>query len=114
LASLTCSARPPNSGWTALASRKYIKLEIVDGPWLAVDDTFSPEPPSAPQVDPGAPADEEMRAAWGAWSRRRATELRAALQSAIRAGDDGVIVRVKQAVGVALAEHPRSPTNSTA
>ena len=40
VASLTCSARPPNSGWTALASKNYMKLEIVDGSWLAVDDTF--------------------------------------------------------------------------
>jgi hypothetical protein len=39
VASLTCSARPPNSGWTALASKNYIKLEIVDGSWLAVDQT---------------------------------------------------------------------------
>ena len=48
-----------------------------------------------------------MEAAWEAWSRssERATELRAALQSAIRAGDDGEIVRVKQAVGAVLAEH---------
>ena len=36
VATLTCSARPPNSGWTALASKNYIKLEIVDGSWLAV------------------------------------------------------------------------------
>jgi hypothetical protein len=107
LASLTCSARAPNSGWTALASKNYIKLEIVDGSWLAADDTFSPEPPSAPEVDPDAPDDEEMEAAWEAWSRSsaRATELRAALQSAIRAGDDGEIARVKQGVGEALAEH---------
>lgn len=32
VASLTCSARPPNSGWTALTFKNdYIKLEIVDG-----------------------------------------------------------------------------------
>ena len=107
VASLTCSARPPNSGWTALASKNYIKLEIVDGSWLAVDDTFSPEPPSAPELDPGAPDDEEMQAAWEAWSEssERATELRAQLQSAIRAGDDDEIARVKQEVGVVLAEH---------
>ena len=107
VASLTCSARPPNSGWTALASKNYIKLEIVDGSWLAVNDTFSPEPPSAPELDPGAPDDEEMQAAWEAWSEssKRATELRAALQSAIRAGNDDEIARVKQEVGVVLAEH---------
>ena len=32
-------------------------------------------------------------------------ELRAALQSAIQAGDDGEIARLKQAVGAVLAEH---------
>jgi hypothetical protein len=107
VASLTCSARPPNSGWTVIASKNYIKLEIVDGSWLAVDDTFSPEPPSVPELDPGAPDDEEMQAAWEAWSEssERATELRVALQSAIRAGDDDEIARVKQEVGVVLAEH---------
>jgi hypothetical protein len=46
VASLTCSARPPNAGWTALASKNYIKLEIVDGSWLAVDEMFKPEPPT--------------------------------------------------------------------
>jgi hypothetical protein len=107
VASLTCSARPPNSGWTAVASKNYIKLQIVDGSWLAVDDTFGPEPPSAPEVDAGAPDDEEMQAAWESWSQssERTTELRAALQSAIRGGDDGEIVRVKEEVGAALAEH---------
>jgi hypothetical protein len=112
VASLTCCARPPNSGWTALASKNYIRLEIVEGSWLAVDDTFSPEPPLAPELDPGAPDDEEMQAAWEAWSRssEHATELRVALQNAIRAGDDGEIVHVKQKVGAALAEH-RTLTN---
>ena len=66
VASLTCSARPPNSGWTALASKNYIKLEIVDGSWLAIDDAFRPEPPPAPELAPGAPDDEEMQAAWEA------------------------------------------------
>jgi hypothetical protein len=107
VATLTCSARPPNSGWTALASKNYIKLEIVDGSWLAVDDSFRPEPPPAPELAPGAPDDEEMQAAWEAWSQssERATELRASLQSALRAGDDGDVARLKQEVGEVLAEH---------
>ena len=107
VASLTCSARPPNSGWTALASKNYIKLEIVDGSWLAIDDAFRPEPPPAPELAPGAPDDEEMHAAWEVWSQSsdRATELRAALQSAIQAGDDSEIARLKQGVGGVLAEH---------
>lgn len=107
VASLTCSARPPNAGWTALASKDYIKLEIVDGSWLAVDNEFRPEPPPAPELAPGAPDDEEMQAAWEAWSESsdRATELRAALQSAIQAGDDAEVARVKQDVGAALADH---------
>jgi hypothetical protein len=107
VATLTCSARPPNAGWTALASKNYIKLEIVDGSWLAVDDAFKPEPPPAPELAPGAPDDEEMQAAWEAWSQSsdRATELRAALQSAIRAGDDGEVDRLKREVGAVLADH---------
>jgi hypothetical protein len=52
VASLECSARPPNAGWTALASKNYIKLEIVDGSWLAVDGAFRPEPPPAPELAP--------------------------------------------------------------
>ena len=107
VASLACSARPPNSGLTALASKNYIKLEIVDGSWLAVDDTFRPEPPPAPEPAPGAPDDDEMQAAWEAWSRSsdHATELRAALQRAIQGGDNSEVARLKQTVGVALAEH---------
>jgi hypothetical protein len=106
-ASLTCSARPPNAGWTALASKDYIKLEIVDGSWLAVDDTFRPEPPPAPELAPGAPDDEEMQAGWEAWSQSsdRATELRAALQTAIQAGDNTAVDRLKQEVGAVLADH---------
>jgi hypothetical protein len=84
-----------------------IHLEIADGSWLAVADPFSPEPPSAPELDPGAPDDEEMQAAWEAWSEssERATDLRSELQSAIRAGNDDEIARIKQEVGVVLAEH---------
>jgi hypothetical protein len=105
VASLECSARPPNSGWTALASKNYIKLEIVDGSWLAVD--TGPKPPPAPELAPGAPDDEEMQAAWEAWSQSsdHAAELRAALQAAIQAGDDGELTRLKQEVGAVLAEH---------
>jgi hypothetical protein len=107
VASLSCSARPPNAGWTALASKDYIKLEIVDGSWLAVDDTFRPEPPAAPELAPGAPDDEEMQAGWEAWSQSsdRATELRAALQAALQAGDEAEVARVKQDVAAALANH---------
>jgi hypothetical protein len=107
VASLTCSARPPNSGWTALASKNYIKLEIVDGSWLAVDDMFRPEPPPALELAPGAPDDDEMQAAWEAWSQSsdRATELRAALRRAIDSGDSGEVARLKQQVGAVLAEH---------
>jgi hypothetical protein len=106
VASLTCSARPPNAGWTALASKNYIKLEIVDGSWLA-DGPFRPGPPPAPELAPGAPDDEEMQAAWEAWSQSsdRATELRAALQGAIQAGDTSEVARLKQEVGAVLAEH---------
>jgi len=105
VASLTCSARPPNAGLTALASKNYIKLEIVDGSWLAVDRAFRPEP--APELALGAPDDEEMQAAWQAWSQSsdRATELRAALQSAMQAGDNSEITRLKLEVGVVLSEH---------
>jgi hypothetical protein len=107
VASLTCSARPPNAGLTVLASQNYIKLEIVDGALLATDDAFRPEPPPAPELAPGAPDDEEMQAAWEAWSQSsdRATELRGALQGAIRAGDTGEIARLKQDVGAVLADH---------
>jgi hypothetical protein len=107
VASLTCSARPPNAGLNVLASKNYIKLEIVDGSWLAVDDTFRPEPPPAPEIAPDAPDDEEMQAAWAAWSQSSdgATELRAALQGAIQAGDTSEIARLKHEVGVVLAEH---------
>jgi hypothetical protein len=106
VASLTCSARPPNAGLAVLASKNYIKLEIVDGSWLAMD-AFRPEPPPAPELTPGAPDDEEMHAAWQAWSQSsdRATELRAALQGAIQAGDNSEIARLKQEVGAVLAEH---------
>ena len=107
VATLTCSARPPNAGWTVLASKDYIKLEIVDGSWLAADDVFRPEPPPAPDLAPGAPDDEEMQAAWEAWSQSsdRATELRAALQSAIQTDEDREIDRLKQEVGAVLADH---------
>jgi hypothetical protein len=107
VASLTCSARPPNAGWTVLASKNYIKLEIVDGSWLAIDGEFRPEPPPAPELAPGAPDDEEMHAAWEAWSQSsdRAAELRAALQGAIQAGDNSEIVRRKHEVGAVLVEH---------
>ena len=106
-ATLTCSARPPNAGSTALASKNYIKLEIVDGSWLAVDEAFKPEPPPSPELAPGAPDDEEMQAAWEAWSQSsdHAIELRAALQAALRAGDSGEVDRLKQEVGVVLADH---------
>lgn len=105
VASLECSARPPNSGWTALASKNYIKLEIVDGSWLAVDHT--PKPPPAPELAPGAPDDEEMQAAWEAWTQSsdHAAKLRAELQRAIRADDEREIARLKQDVGAVLAEH---------
>lgn len=48
-----------------------------------------------------------MQAAWEAWSQssERATELRTALQTAIRAGDDGEMARLKQEVAAVLAEH---------
>ena len=107
VASLTCSARPPNAGLAVLASKNYIKLEIVDGSWLAVDGGFRPEPPPAPELAPGAPDDEEMHAGWEAWSQSsdRATELRAALQGAIAAGETSEIARLKQEVGAVLAEH---------
>jgi hypothetical protein len=107
VASLTCSARPPNGGLAVLASKNYIKLEIVDGSWLAVDGAFRPEPPPAPELAPGAPDDEEMQAAWEAWSQSsdHASELRGALQGAIKAGDDSEVARVKQEVGAVLAEH---------
>jgi hypothetical protein len=102
VASLTCSARPPNAGWTALASKNYIKLELVDGSWLGA---FRPAPP--PELAPGAPDDEEMQAAWESWSQSsdRATELRAALQGAIQAGNNSEIARLKQGVGEVIAEH---------
>jgi hypothetical protein len=107
VASLTCSARPPNAGLTVLASKNYIKLDIVDGSWLAVDNTFRPEPPPTPELAPGAPDNEEMQAAWEAWSQSsdRATELRAALQAAIQAGDNGEVAHLKQEVGAVLAQH---------
>jgi hypothetical protein len=102
VASLTCCARPPNSGWTALATKNYIKLELVDGSWLGVS---RPKPP--PELAPGAPDDEEMQAGWEAWSQSsdRLTELRATLQGAIHAGENGEIARLKQEVGAMLAEH---------
>jgi hypothetical protein len=104
VASLTCRARPPNGGLAALAPKDYIKLELVDGSWLG---EFRTEPPPAPELAPGAPDDEEMQAAWEAWSQSsdRATELRAALQGAIQAGDSSAIARLKQEVGAVLAEH---------
>jgi hypothetical protein len=104
VASLTCSARPPNGGLAVLASKDYIKLELVDGSWLGA---FRREPSPAPELAPGAPDDEEMQAAWEAWSQSsdRATELRAALQGAIQAGDDSEIAHRKQEVGAVLAEH---------
>ncbi len=107
VASLTCSARPPNAGWTALASKNYIRLQIVDGSWLAVAEASRPEPPQAPELAPGAPDDEEMQAGWEAWSQSadRAAELRAALQTAIHAGDSSEITRLKQEVWSVLAEH---------
>jgi hypothetical protein len=45
--------------------------------------------------------------AWEAWSQSsdRATELRAALQGAIQAGDNSEIARLKPEVGAVLAEH---------
>jgi hypothetical protein len=107
VATLTCSARPPNAGLAVLASKNYIKLEIVDGSWLGREVAFRPEPAPAPELAPGAPDDEEMQAAWEAWSQSsdRVTELRVALQGVIRAGDDSEIVRLKQEVGAVLAEH---------
>ena len=104
VASLTCSARPPNAGLAVLASKNYIKLELVDGSWLG---TFRREPSPAPELAPGAPDDEEMQAAWEAWSQSsdHATELRGALQGAIQAGESSEIARVKQEVGAVLAEH---------
>jgi hypothetical protein len=105
VASLTCSARPPNGGLAVLGSKNYIKLEIVDGSWLATDGAFRPETP--PELAPGAPDHEEMKAGWEAWSQSsgRATELRAGIQSAIQAGDDSEIARLKQELGAVLAEH---------
>jgi hypothetical protein len=49
-----------------------------------------------------------MQAAWEAWSQSSdyATAIRAALQAAIQAGDDGEIAHLKQEVGAVLAEHP--------
>jgi hypothetical protein len=104
VASLTCRARPPSGGLAVLASKDYIKLELVDGSWLG---EFRTEPPPAVELAPGAPDDEEMQAAWEAWSQSsdRATELRAALQGAIGAGETSEIARVKQEVGAVLAEH---------
>ena len=104
VASLTCSARPPNAGLAVLASKNYIKLELVDGSWLG---TFRREPLPAPELAPGAPDDEEMQAAWAAWSQSsdHAAELRGALQGAIQAGASSEIARVKQEVGAVLAEH---------
>jgi hypothetical protein len=95
-------------------------VEIVDGSWLAMDGAFRPEPPPAPALAPGAPDDEEMHAAWEAWSQSsdRATELRAALQGAIHAGENSEIARLKQEVGAAgnylcrQSERPGAATES--
>jgi phage shock protein A len=48
-----------------------------------------------------------MQAAWEAWSQSSdgATELRAALQGALKAGDNSEIARLRQQVGAVLAEH---------
>ena len=104
VASLTCRARPPSGGLAALSPKDDIKLELVDGSWLG---EFRTEPPPAPELAPGAPDDEEMHAAWEAWSQssNRATELRGALQGSIQAGDTGEVARLKQDVGAVLAEH---------
>ena len=74
VASLTCSARPPNAGLAVLVSKNYIKLELVDGSWLG---TFRREPSPAPELAPGAPDDEEMQAAWEAWSQSSDHAIRA-------------------------------------
>ena len=109
MASLTCSAVPPTQcRWTALASKNYIKLEIVDGSWLAIDDVFRPNSLLALELAPGAPDDEEMQAAWEAWSQSsdRATELRAGVPGGYPGRDNGEeIARHKQEVGAVLAEH---------
>jgi hypothetical protein len=107
VASLTCSARPPNAGWTALASKSYIRLEIVDGSWLAIDNSFQPAPPAAVPLAPGAPDDDEMQAAWEAWSQSsdRAAELRGALQVAIRAGNGAEADRLRTEVRAVLDDH---------
>jgi hypothetical protein len=104
VASLTCSARSPNAGWTALASKSYIKLEIIDGSWLAAADTVKPQTAELP---PGAPDDEEMQAGWAAWTQSsdRAAALRESLQAAIRVSDSSETARLKQGVGAVLAEH---------
>jgi hypothetical protein len=75
-----------------------------DGSWLGA---FRREPSPAPELAPGAPDDEEMQAAWEAWSQSsdRATELRGAPQGAIQAGDNSEIAHRKQEVGAVLAEH---------
>jgi hypothetical protein len=108
VASLTCSARPPNAGWTAVASKNYIKLEIVDGSWLAVDpEAPAQEPPPEPVLAPGAPSDAELQAAWETWSHSstHATELRGELQSAIVSGNPTDVDRLKLEVQGVLAEH---------
>ncbi len=108
VASLTCSARPPNAGWTAVASKNYIKLEIVDGSWLAVDEEApAREPPPAPVLAPGTPSDAELQTAWETWSRSsdHATELRGQLQSAVASGNLAEVDRLKLEVQAVLAEH---------
>ena len=108
LASLTCSARPPNSGWTALASKNYIKLEIVDGSWLA---WTIRSVRSRYRRRRSIPARRTTRR-WRQPGRRgrgppsAPRELRVALQSTIRAGDDGDRARqTSGSVGARRASH---------
>jgi hypothetical protein len=54
-----------------------------------------------------APDDDEMQAAWEAWSQppNRATELRGALQMAIQAGNGADVDRLRAEVRAVLEDH---------
>jgi len=106
VASLTCSARPPSAGLPA--SKNYIRLEIVDGSGLAMDDeALVPAASAASMLAPGAPTDVEMQAAFDAWSQssEHATQLRGALESAIKSGNRTDVDRLKREVQAVLANH---------
>jgi len=106
VASLTCSARPPSAGLPA--SKNYIRLEIVDGSGVAMDqEALVPEASAASVLAPGAPTDVEMQAAWDAWSQssEHATQLRGALQIAIKSGNRTDVDRLKREVQAVLADH---------